>query len=848
MLGAVAQSRRSLRWIGILLVPVFPVLFGCSSVLGLDDFRRGTGLPRGASCAAGEVSIDGACARVGVPEDECGEGFVADGGGGCDAVLPDADCSGSLARPGDLACVPILPCDGEEPRVQGSSVWFVRADAAAGGDGHRASPFNRVSDAIRAAAGIANAAVEIDAGDYVENVVVDRPLRLVGRCPDRTRIIAERADQPVVTVRADGSRISGLEITGGSAGVVLDGAADVQIELSRISHLGGPGVRIDGGGVSITATDIEDTVGAGVAIYGGTASIARSTIRRTRAGIGGDACGVCARPSGQAPSVYAADGLPYRDPRASPQGSLDVVGSLIEDAAGSGVSVLGVRDARITRTAVRRTGLDLAPGMEIGINAEERPFGFLRASVQIRQSAITGVTRAGIRARNADVHVDRSTVKDITGEDASGNGRCLGNGVRLLWDREPNDVTEPALSLSRSAIARTHETGILVEGASARVERTVVRDTRPDRCARDDLGDGVAGYGHEFAPASVEVVESRVEDSARAPVVTFGRASGALRDSVLVGRHASIAKEIAVVGTSCAATVDDPLETCVAEGRRLSPALLGGNGCDPDDDTVCIDGCSLDGGIPPAERGTILSPALRFWIVDHDEIAPASGDRVGCAELEGLPPDADLLRAVAVPPEPGFVDGASGVSPQRGFAPAIGNVRTGARDSSFPLSLAGALSIGTATTAGELSPLGDPAPSHIDLNSAPLLAVAVCRGNPAQRPLVADACRSPGSRLPGVSVALDTDHRAYYPTSAIALAPDGTAATIDAEIGSLALFVNVPPGERRIRLTSADPARVLNCTSDTGVGWQTASPTTEPNVYSFRVTTGFVNGLSIFCD
>jgi len=64
-----------------------------------------------APCPSGQVASGGPCRTPGILPDECGEGFVADGRGGCDAILPPEPCpDGEMAIPGETACHEVAPC------------------------------------------------------------------------------------------------------------------------------------------------------------------------------------------------------------------------------------------------------------------------------------------------------------------------------------------------------------------------------------------------------------------------------------------------------------------------------------------------------------------------------------------------------------------------------------------------------------------------------------------------------------------------------------------------------------------------------------------------------------------
>ena len=132
-------------------------LAGCANVVGLDDFvHAGPGI---AACPEAEVRIDADCVRAGVPETNCGHGFVADGHGGCEPVLPEDACAGTLARPGDTTCAALANCEQmcrrqHRARASGSC----RCRFPAGGDGDSVA-VRHVSDGIRSGDGKGDATI-----------------------------------------------------------------------------------------------------------------------------------------------------------------------------------------------------------------------------------------------------------------------------------------------------------------------------------------------------------------------------------------------------------------------------------------------------------------------------------------------------------------------------------------------------------------------------------------------------------------------------------------------------------------------------------------------------------------
>ncbi len=58
-----------------------------------------------AECSVAELLLAGECVPVGVLVDGCGRGFLSDGRGGGEAVLPVGPCPGGMmAVPGESAC------------------------------------------------------------------------------------------------------------------------------------------------------------------------------------------------------------------------------------------------------------------------------------------------------------------------------------------------------------------------------------------------------------------------------------------------------------------------------------------------------------------------------------------------------------------------------------------------------------------------------------------------------------------------------------------------------------------------------------------------------------------------
>ena len=146
-------------------------------------------VPRFDDCGEGEIAeLGGGCAVVGVPVDGCAPGFTHDGNGGCRPTLPAESCkAGTMAVPGDETCAEVAPCGTETfgaiPDAPGTA--FVDPAAAAGGIGSKSAPFASIAAALATSA----STVALAAGTYTGDLVLDRSVTLVGRCPSKVTIV-----------------------------------------------------------------------------------------------------------------------------------------------------------------------------------------------------------------------------------------------------------------------------------------------------------------------------------------------------------------------------------------------------------------------------------------------------------------------------------------------------------------------------------------------------------------------------------------------------------------------------------------------------------------------------------
>lgn len=431
------------------------------------------------------------CETAGAP---CHPSFVVDG-----VCTPGGCAEGELALPAE-GCVPLQPegCGpepwGHLPDVPGA----VHVDPAAspdGADGSRARPFPNLAAALVAAPD--GATVLLAAGTY-GSLVVERPLTVIGRCPERVEV---RATESVNGVRlaafvrnTAGATLRGLTLVGGQLGLaVVNAEADVTAVAVR---------------------------GAGVGAF--VAEDAKARLRRFRvSGAGGDLA--------SSPALEVAVRA-----EATLEGA-DLTGNFAR-----GLRVVGAGSrATVRRSTLGRTRGRGDQGWAVEVNA---------AALRLEKSVVVAARAAGvIAAGGAELDVVRSTVARTrsAGPEAPGRGVEVGGSrarleaVAVVGNRGAGVlVSEPGaeLTLRDAFVAGTRPSSagvggdgvVIQQGARGRVTGSALRDNR---------GVGVLVVGSR---ADNRIEGNRIEGNRKRPsggfsggvVVSDGRAT--VRRNVIV--------------------------------------------------------------------------------------------------------------------------------------------------------------------------------------------------------------------------------------------------------------------------------------------------------------------------
>lgn len=497
----------------------------------------------------------------------------------------------------------------------GSGAVYVRAGAS--GDGSMASPYGSIQLAIQRAP--PGAVVLVAKGTYDEAIDLYGGVRVIGACAAETilapsagvRLDARYAVRAAelgsglanVTLRPSAA-LSGVHITGELTleGVVMDGVSDA-------------GALVEGGSLTARALVVRDVAvttdlfGRAIAAEDATVSIERAIFERcpgggivASTGASVSARAIVVRDSGQGiaggPQLLAQGG-----------GVLDVAGSLLEDAVGTGLVATNGGVLRADQLVIRRMRRDAAAGMvasgallRSGSRLEGRRLrvedvdvfglGFVEgAAAELEDFYVARVARTDLEAGFAltargDLVVRRGWLSGAETVGLLSDGR----GVFDLEDLSVSDSGSTAhysnaLSLldARGSIRRVHVRGVrgagLVaygEAADLTLEDVRVEDVEPGQ-------DLMRGRGIEVRDGAFRIARARVERTREVGVLAYYGA--ALEVTDLAVRDT---RERACAETTCAgapggsglASVDARVSVrrFALVGARLCGAQVAGEG------------------------------------------------------------------------------------------------------------------------------------------------------------------------------------------------------------------------------------------------------------------------------
>ncbi|MFC1482530.1 hypothetical protein ACFL51_01860 [Myxococcota bacterium] len=480
-----AQCEEGFRPEGPACVPIFddcpgpaeiPVLGGGCQPVGVTECATGFEsdgeggcepiLPS-EPCPPGTMEMIGhtECQPVGVID--CGDGFVSDGEGGCDAILPDGPCPwGYMEILGETECQPIGDC--------GTGTWgvievdattvFVDASAdATGADGSQGTPFTTIQDAYDVV--VPGGQIAVAAGEYEERLVIDKEVRLTGRCAELVTIrggwwLGEPRAPMTIGAGGSGTTVQDVSLTGDAEGLRIVDAAGLAIARTQIVDAGSYGLYSENADISLTRIVVASNHYFGIALEGTVADLSSVVVRDTQprqsdARFGYGLQGGC-------------------DTDADVCGVLRLDRALLIGNHHKGIGLYGI-DAELSSVVVKDTFPQQSDdtfgvGLEAGCISEAGVCGRLR----LENSLLTGNHHIGVALWGTDAEISSIVIRDTLPQQSDGT---IGTGLQATCDTLSGICG--SLRLNSAHVRANHRTGIYLKGIVAEISSVVVRDTLP---------------------------------------------------------------------------------------------------------------------------------------------------------------------------------------------------------------------------------------------------------------------------------------------------------------------------------------------------------------------------------
>jgi hypothetical protein len=454
------------------------------------------------------VPGDVTCRAVGIAA--CASGFVADGKGGCDVTLPTAACPpGKMAVPGETACRDVAPCGtgnwGDLPTDSTPTIYVDAGYSGGSSDGTQAHPFVTIGAAIDAASVTSPTRIAIAAGSYVENLFVKKPVQLWGRCPAMVELRGKDDDalSPVIALLHGFTEVRKLAVRGatkgGGDGIAME--ANALVQETWVHDLAGYGIGALGNSslsVTVRGSLVERSTGAGIEVFGCNALLDSTVIRDT------------------VPSSGKGYGL-YVGNSGKSIGTVTMHSGLLERNATAGVMAIG-GNTTIEATVVRDT--KTAPGANIGrgIQASRDDATKTDGVLVVRDSLVANNIDLGIFGMGSSVTVESTVVRHTQPHPTTGKDDPAGEGIAVA----PSADEPSTLLVQRSVVEGNTSAGIGAKGSTAKIEGTIVRDTKSRPAGDQGAGILVAADATTLIASALTLTGSLVENNVTTGVAVFG--------------------------------------------------------------------------------------------------------------------------------------------------------------------------------------------------------------------------------------------------------------------------------------------------------------------------------------
>jgi hypothetical protein len=427
--------------------------------------------------------------------DECDEGFVHDGGYGCEPVLPAEACDdGFMAIPGETTCHRPMECAAGRWGAIPIDAGTVHVDATYTGgdsDGSAAKPFATIAGAYAAAA--PGALIAIAAGTYSERIIVsDKPARFWGVCPEQTRVAANGTGTTIISISdAPGTEVVGLSVSGVGNGIGVFASENVRIDRVWVHDNDTVGIFVSGtngpASAEVSGSLIDRASTSGIVAWGGSVSVASTVVRATRP--------FTDQTYGRG---VTSEAIPGRT------ADLVVRRSLIADNLEVGALAVGA-SLTIEGSVIRGTLPQAATGdLGVGVQAISYPEQSFPADLVVSGSLVDNNHYFGIGVGGAPARIERTVVR---GTLPAASDNSAGRGV--IVQPHPTSGERGVLTMSAALVTNNYATGIHVFGSDASVDRTVVRGTI---VGQEPFVFGI-GVLHDVTPSSATIRGSLVEEN-----------------------------------------------------------------------------------------------------------------------------------------------------------------------------------------------------------------------------------------------------------------------------------------------------------------------------------------------
>ncbi len=326
---------------------------------------------------------------------------------------------------------------------------------------------------------------------------------------DRDGGVSEAATGTITASLLDNNHGTGIAIYGSAATVAATAVRDTQME----GKIAGVGIAVIGGkdggtraSLAVSGSEVSKSHLAGILILGSDATIEGTRVSGTQGILDkGDA-------------FFLGPGIEMTpDEKGAERSVVTITGSVVADNHEAGVVVNG-SDCTIESTEIRGTLAQPKDGLlGRGIQVQVGP-SLGRANLTVRASVVADNKDVGVFVGGSDALLEEVVVEGTAPPEGD---LAFGTGVNAELDID--SLERAKVTVRGSVIAESHSAGLLVRGATAVVEDTLIQGTLAT-AETEMWGRGVLAADEETTGqrADLTLLGSRVENSLGMGVGVYG--------------------------------------------------------------------------------------------------------------------------------------------------------------------------------------------------------------------------------------------------------------------------------------------------------------------------------------